>query len=453
MPRRIRTARQIALGFVAAYTLASLLLGLGVYVIGDRALRDALDDRVEAESAILAEVHRRLGLDGLVQALRRRDSRGVNNLGYLLVDTRGHRLGGELETRPPAPGWGDIVFRDEDEVAAARALTTRLPDGARLTVAMELQPADDLRRATFIFFALGAGAMAIGGLLGGLLLSRAIRARLDGMNGTALAIIGGDMSQRVPEGPRDDEFRRLAITLNRMLDRNSALIENLRQVSNDIAHDLRTPIAHLRQRLERASALAPADSPAREEIGNAIRQSDAILSLFGSLLRISEVESGALRRTFTPVDLSATVEAICESYCPAAEDGGRVLVPDIAPDLTLSGIRELVAQALINVLENALRHTPVGTRITLRLERASTSTAMLVVEDDGPGVPADLLPTLTKRFVRSDKSRGTPGFGLGLNLVQAVVSVHEGTLTLRNTERGFRVAMTFPLVPGAKGRK
>jgi signal transduction histidine kinase len=443
MSSRPRTARRIALSFVFLYTLASLCLGLGIYVIGDRALKDQLDERIAGEVAVLDSAHQRLGATGLREAIARRDERDVNNMGYLLVDPTGRRLIGDLVTPTLPPlGWATIPFDDpDDETSHARALTVRIRDGSRLTVAMEMVPAEEMRRATILFFALTLGIMLVGGLVSGLLLARAIRRRLDAMNQAALAIIAGDMSQRVPEGIRDDEFRRLAITLNRMLAHNTNLIGNLRQVSSGIAHDMRTPITHLRGRLERAATLATEGSSLHGEISAALDQSDAILSLFAALLRIAEVESGRLRQYFQPIDLSATVRLICGTYELAAEDRGQRFSWDIEDGIAMVGDAELLSQAVINLLDNALAHTPKGTHIHLRLDMPALQMARLVVEDDGPGVPEALLPHLTEPFTRIDKARATPGFGLGLSLIKAIAVAHDGTLRLDNLHPGLGAAL------------
>jgi signal transduction histidine kinase len=227
-----------------------------------------------------------------------------------------------------------------------------------------------------------------------------------------------------------------------MLDRNSALIANLRQVSSDIAHDLRTPIAHLRQRLERVAGRMPLLDPQRKEIEGAIAQSDAILSLFAALLRISEVESGALRRYFQPVDLSAIVRTICESYSLAAEDGGRTLSWAVEGGVWITGDRELLGQALVNLIENSMRHTPIGTSISASLTLAD-GTAVLILQDNGPGIDEAQLPKVTERFVRIDKARSAPGFGLGLNLVAAIVKAHDGLFVLENRHPGLFARAEF----------
>lgn len=445
MPRQGRTVREIALYFVAFYTVIASVLAVGAYLLGENALRRQLDNRIVAEAELLRRIDDDAGLAELQSALIRRRDRGVNNLGYLLTSPNGARLGGDLTIRQPAVGWRIVTLRDPDdgELSEARSLTTVLADKSRLTVAADTAASHDLQDMFLLMFLPGFAIMLAGGLAGGLLLGGVVRKRIKVMNDTAVAIIAGETDQRIPANQQGDEFTRLATTLNRMLDRNSVLIANLRQVSSDIAHDLRTPIAHLRQRLERAVKMTTHDQPIRSEIEGAIAQSEAILSLFAALLRISEVESGALHQYFERVDLSSTVRRVCESYALAAEDSGHIFQAGIDDDIALQGDAELLAQALVNLLENVLRHTPPGTAIHVRLSRDARGIT-LTISDDGPGVPTEHLPKLTQRFTRVDRARAGPGYGLGLNLVAAIIRAHAGTLTLSSQHPGLRVVIEFP---------
>jgi signal transduction histidine kinase len=440
------TTRQITLFFVGCFTLATLALGTTAYGIASRATHGQFDAAIEREAAGLVRVHGAGGTAALQRALARRDDRGVNTLGYVLFDREGRRMGGELEADALAPGWQDIRFRDLDgESHAARALTVALPQGMRLTVAAETAATTALERTMVLLFAGGFGVMLVVGLAGGLLFGRTVRQRLETMNATAISIIGGDLSSRVRLSGQGDEFDQLADTLNRMLERIDTLVGNVRQVSSDLAHDLRTPITHLRQRLERLLA-ASAGNPAQQaEIEQAIIDADAILSLFAALLRIAEVESGALKRYFHQFDLSANVTRLAESYALVAEDGGQHLAVRVAPDLRICGDPELVAQLLVNLLENALRHTPAGSHIDLDLRRDGPDHAVLRVADDGPGVPAGDLHRLAERFTRLERSRSAPGHGLGLNLVSAVTVAHGGTLAFDDNAPGLAVTVRLPL--------
>ncbi|EAT10353.1 HAMP domain-containing histidine kinase [Sphingobium sp. 10 DY56-G10] len=443
--RRLGAITRIAASFVIFYTIATLALGAAIFVIGENALREQLDDRITAESDFLLDVHRLRGMQGVAGTLRRRDDRGVNALGYLLTDRTGQRLGGELTTDRPPAGWAQIEFRDQDgKRNVGRALTVDLAGGGSLTVAMEMAPERALRRTTFLLLVAGVGATLMGGIVGGIWLTRAIRSRLKAMNTTAQGIISGDMNLRMPVVQPRDEFGQLAETLNTMLDRHSELIENLREVSSGIAHDLRTPLTKVRQRLERMAALVPGGGLLHEEVERTIAEVDATLSIFAALLRIAEVEAGTIRQYFRVFDLGAAVTDLCESYTAVAEDGDKSLTCSLAADVNILGDMELVAQALVNLLENALRYTPPQTVIEVILANAG-GRAVLSVIDNGPGVPTNRRDTLTRRFVRGDQSRASPGHGLGLNLVQAVAKVHGGWLQLEDARPGLRVDIVLPL--------
>jgi signal transduction histidine kinase len=245
----------------------------------------------------------------------------------------------------------------------------------------------------------------------------------------------------MPIGPRKDEFDRLAATLNRMLDRIEGLLENLRQVSSDIAHDLRTPLSRLRNHLERG-AMDAHDSKAL--IPDAVTQLDEVLSLFDAILRVAEVESGEARRYFAPVDMTALLTELAESYAAAFEDGGRTLLWSFEPGLEVVGDRELLAQAAANLLENAQRHTPGGTIVRMTATTCGNVVSVQVA-DNGPGVPNADLSKVTKRFARLEASRNTPGHGLGLSLVSAVARLHGGHLVLSNCQPGLSARITVPL--------
>jgi signal transduction histidine kinase len=444
-PGRLGAITRIAGWFVVFYTMATLGLGAAIYVIGERALREQLDDRIAAESDYLVDIYRRRGIFALRDTLQRRDDRGVNALGYLLTDRNERRLGGELMTDRPRAGWAQIQFRDQDgRRNVARAFTVDLQDGNSLTVAMELAPERALRRTTALILLAGLGATLVGGIVGGVCLTRAIRSRLRAMNATAQGIISGDMSLRMPVPQPEDEFGQFARTLNAMLDRNSALIENLRQVSSGIAHDLRTPLAKVRQRLELMMALTPEEGLLQDEVERSIVEIDAALSLFSALLRIAEVEAGALRQYFRVFDLSVAVANVCESYTAVAEDSDKSLTCSVCPEIRILGDVELVSQALVNLLENAIRYTPPRASIRVRL-RLNGTKALLSVTDDGNGVPEEKQEMLKQRFTRSDRSRGSPGYGLGLNLVEAVAEVHGGCLRLSDAAPGLRAEIELPL--------
>ena len=290
------------------------------------------------------------------------------------------------------------------------------------------------------------------GIGGGALLSRAFLARVDAIARTAEAIIDGDLARRVPVRGTGDDLDRLAGTLNHMLDRIGALMDSLRQVSADVAHDLRTPLSRLYQRLEDARLHARSVAEYEAAVDGALAEAEGLLDTFSALLRIAQVEGASPRAGFGDVDLSAVADAVADAYRPDAEEGGRHLTADVTPGVVVCGDQELLTQALANLVENALRHTPAGTRIGVSLSREHVTGACLTVEDDGPGVHAEDLPHLTHRFYRGEHSRTTPGNGLGLSLVAAVAELHGAELYLQAGDPGFRARLCFHSAAGKRQR-
>jgi len=292
-----------------------------------------------------------------------------------------------------------------------------------------------------VTFAIGFLAVIGLGIAGALLLGGYLRKRLQAIGSTAEAIIGGDIRRRMPTGDRNDEFDQLAGVLNVMLEEIERLLENLRQVSSDVALDLRSPLSHLRNALEESTI---GDGDGRERvIADAIRRVDEILSLFAAILRISEVESGEIRRLFKPVDLSGLMTELAESYAPAVREGGRSLTWSVEPGLTVTGDRELIAQAVTNLIENALRHTPEDTEIHIDLE-SSAKSVKIAVADTGPGVAVSDRNLITRRFIRLESSRSRAGHGLGLNLVAAIARLHQGQLGFADNAPGLVAEIHLP---------
>lgn len=441
--RPARAARQITLLFAAGFVVAAALLGCIAFVVGRDAVESQIDARIEAETGSLRHLQERGGNAALIEAMEKSEERG-GGFDYVLVDAGGRRLSGEAGDPALSPGWHNVVFRDErGNGVPVRTLTTDLDGKLRLTVATNMAPATLLLRTMAILFALALLlliALAVGC---GLLFERAIRRRLDRMNRAAVAITAGRLDSRIELSGHGDEFDQLAQTFNAMLTRNEALIGNLRQVSSDVAHELRTPITHLQNRLEQALGKLPANSPGFEAIDAAIDDSERILSLFSALLRISEVESGTVRRYFKTFDLSKQAMLIVESYTAVAEDKGRRLLSNIAPNIRVEGDCELLSQAMINLIENAVNHSPTGTTITLGIER-SEDAVLLSVIDDGVGIREPDRALALRRFGRLDAKREGSRHGLGLPLVQAIAGLHQGTLELGDARPGLRASLRLP---------
>ncbi len=419
--RGLSAAYRIAFLYSAAFAAAMLVLGIAVYFAADAEFRHARDQAIAEEVATLLNEGRDGHLGAEITA--REAAKGPRAFLYALFDRSGRRVAGALVVTMPAPGWGRVTFVDPSEGEDhARARTVALGDGGRLVVAVDSETIERIDATILSLFAAAFAVVLALGLAVALWLGRYLRGRLLPIRNTARAITGGDFTVRVPIGQRGDEFDEVAGALNAMLDRTSALMTNLRQVSSDVAHDLRTPLLRLRNQLNHVGKVEGAAE-------RAIALGDDMLRLFGAILRISEIEGGGLVRDFAAVDLSALALETGETFEAAIVDGGRSFAIEVTPGAVLSGHRELLAQAIANLLDNAIVHTPAGTRITLRLDQRPKGIA-LAVEDDGPGVPADERARLVQRFYRGNASRTTPGNGLGLSLVQAVAELHGGSLAL-----------------------
>ena len=416
-----------------------------IFIAMHLAFLHELDVSVIDETANLRAEYRSDGLAELKDAIMQREAiPSRSRLLYAVFSPSGVRVFGSLETPRPRLGLHDITFADRQEGPdPARGYAVDLPNGDRLLVAADREAVERADKAVISIFCLGFGGVAVLGMVGALVLGGYLRRRLAAISDGASAIIAGDITRRMAVGGHDDEFDRLAGTLNTMLEQIERLLENLRQVSSDIAHDLRTPLAQLRNRLEAELVATEPGSPDRPVLIDATRRVDEILGLFAAILRISEIESGQIRKRFESVDLSALTTDIADSYAPALREAGRKLDWSIEPELWLPGDRELLAQAIINLLENAQMHTPHGVAVRLILSGAAGIIKLEVI-DSGPGVPVEDRQRIIRRFVRLDRSRSKSGHGLGLNLVEAIARLHRAELVFDDNHPGLVATLIFP---------
>lgn len=438
-------AYRIALVYALGFAVAILLLGIAVTLVAHAAFMHQLEAQIIEDSGALVAEYQQEGHEGLNFAIGEREAGNTTNeLLYAVYARDGRHIAGGLHANRPPRGWSDLDFQDRLEGPdVARAWAVDLSDGTRLVVGADWSVVERVDHMLGGIFLAAFAVVLLISMTGAVLLGAYLRHRLSAISSAADSIMAGDIKRRVPESRRRDEFDALARSLNQMLDRITALLENLRQLSGDIAHDLRTPLARLRNHLE--ESLEESGDPARQRdrLSSALEQTDKVLSLFAAILRISEIEGGRRRASFRSVDLTALAQEICETYAPAVEEGGRVLRSDIAHGVHVQGDSELLAQAIINLLDNAQAHTPAGTRIQFVLERESGS-ACILVRDDGPGVPAQALDSIFRRFVRLDPGRSTPGHGLGLNMVAAIITMHDGRLTVGDNVPGLKIGFTLP---------
>jgi signal transduction histidine kinase len=438
---------RLAAVYLVVFASSALVLGVAVFLEAKSALQQQTRARIETETAFLRQEFQTKGLPRLLDVVRAR-GQGTSALDYLVQDQAGAHLAGEMPATPGLrPGWTTIDVPEASEDGGrperVRALVADLGGEVLLAVGSDLQHIDDLEEAIATAFLWTVGLAAALGITGGVLLSRAFLRRVDAITRTAEAIIGGDLAHRIPTRGTADDLDRLARTLNRMLDRIETLMNSLRQVSIDVAHDLRTPLSRLYQRLEDARARARSGAEYEAAIDAALGDAEQLLETFSALLRIAQVEGASPSAGFRQVDLTAVAEAVCDAYRPDAEAAGHQLQAMISQGIIVSGDQELLTQALANLVENALRHTPSGTRISVRLIGDANRSARLTIEDDGPGVAAVDLPHLTDRFYRGEQSRTTQGNGLGLSLVNAVAELHGAKLNIEAMQPGLRVGLSF----------
>jgi signal transduction histidine kinase len=434
------TSFRLAALYTAGFSLAVAVLGLITILSARAALTDQFDARLKADQASVVEGWRERGLYGLLREMGEA-SQGPGALMFGVQTEAGAPIQGPLASVRAPLGLSRVRLAIGGKPETLRVLTEDVGGRYRLIVGDKADRIDRLSGQVLWRFGLAFAALLAVGVAAGFALSRAVQRRMAAISGTAEAIIDGDLGRRIPVHG-DDDLSRLAITINRMLDRIGVLMDSLRQVTSDVAHDLRTPLNRLRQRLER-SALQAGDPAHRAEIEGSLRDVDAILVTFAALLRISEVEAGARRAAFRPVDLQALARAVAEDFAPAAEDAGHRLEFQAGPPAWIVGDAELLTQMTVNLVENALRHTPKG--CTVRLSTAvEPGAAALVVLDDGPGVPESDRARLFDRFYRLERSRSTPGSGLGLAMVQAVAHLHRGEARLADGAPGLEAKVVFP---------
>jgi signal transduction histidine kinase len=380
-------------------------------------------------------------LAGVIQAVRERD-RTPGSLDYGVLGPDGRRIAGRLVTASLPVGWSTLRVRESGEDAdRIRVLTIGLTGGHRLLVGADLERVSILDGAVMRAFGFAFLGVLVLGAGGGYALSRAVQRRFAEMSAAAQGIIDGDLARRIPVSGAGDDLDSLAATFNRMLDRIAALMDSLRQVSSDVAHDLRTPLTRLRQRLEAGMAMGDLEAQAGAMEG-ALADLDAILDTFAALLRIAQIEGGARRSAFRPVDLAEVAAAVVEAFAPSAEEGRRSLSLERRASPVVEGDRELLTQMLVNLVDNALTHTPSGSAVQV-IVGATGDHPVLAVRDDGPGVPPEARESLFDRFVRLERSRSTPGNGLGLALVAAVARLHGASVELRDAAPGLNVVVTF----------
>lgn len=443
------TALRLALLYAGIFVLSSLAL------VGFLWWRTAAYLDREVDAVILADVQaigdrlHDFGLPGAVQTINERVGRaGDDHAIYLLTDPTLTPVAGNLNAWPleigRIRGWHQIQLATHNELHATRFLYVALPQGFQLLVGRDVQDRVAIRGE--IFHGLGWSALialllAMGG---GLLVRRGVLRRVDDLTRTTNAIIRGDLTSRLGVRDSSDEFDRLAHTINGMLQQIEILIDGVRGASNAVAHDLRTPLTELRGRLEVLLRTRPDTETTFREVGEAIGDLDRIIGIFKALLRLAEVDSGARLSGFKDVMIAEIAADVTDLYAPLAEDKAIELSCDVPPDLAVRGDPHLLAQAIGNLVDNAVKYGASPGQIRLTATRQSDGMIEIAVTDDGPGIPDSEKPRAAERFYRGAASRQTAGTGLGLSLVAAVARLHGGNLALRDASPGLIAALTLP---------
>lgn len=455
------TSFRIAALFVAFFVASTVVIGVLLQLVVDDYLENQARSFVETLMLERTSFFEELGAEALVEDIDQRArldpaSREI----YVLFDEKYQPIAGatnrlpDVMLQPNFPRSADAErgriatdfpprFDRVDRAGAQRAgrdddavfLIGELDGGWRLMIvriAPEIERTREFVRGSLIASAI---LMSATGLLGAVVLTRAIERKLERLNALSHDIREGDLTRRIPTGSSGDEFDNLAENLNAMLDRIAELLESSRQVTNDIAHDLRTPLTRMQTRLETLRASAANGREVDQSVDLILEDAGAVLRIFDALLRIAGVESGSVDRAFQEVSLSEIVTDVAELYEPLASEKDIAYTRSIEPDLRVTGDRHLLFQAAANIVENAIKYAPEGGRVQVDLEPRDGG-ARLMVEDNGPGIPEDEHEKVFDRFYRLECHRSSPGNGLGLCLVKAIVDLHHGTIRLDSNEGG-----------------
>lgn len=450
---------------VVAFLVVAALIVAGLVWQTNRVLSEQVLQTLAAEVQVLRATEAAGGIDALKRAIDARAELPGSSL-YYLADSSNAKLSGNLSRLPPelANGGAGGVFSYSHKGGASAAdrfaagLPVRLSGGGLLIVARDIEEQRALAARIRLLALVGFGCLGLGGLALGLMIGRSVLARVEGMRKASRAIMAGDLEQRLPRSNTGDELDRLAESFNAMLTRIEQLMHGLREVSDNIAHDLKTPLNRLRNRAEATLRDATSTKELQEGLGQTIEAADEIIKTFDALLLIARLEAGAVSATLEDVDVGAVVRDVVELYEPVAEEARLLLTCEIDSDVMIRANRRLVGQAIANLIDNAIKYAnrrskgqanggqDILGKVQVSVVRRD-GRIRVNVSDDGPGIEAEDRQRAVERFVRLEKSRTAPGTGLGLSLVAAVARLHGGSIRLEDNAPGLRAVLDLPAGP------
>ena len=461
MPAIGKVTRTTAFKLTAVYFLVFTVFA--VVFVGwisretDRILTQQVKDSIEAEIGILADEGLSKGLTGIVAAIEQR-SRVPGASLYVVADRDGNVVAGNVTEVPTAllkqSGLDPVTIpykrlEGDRQTNLAMVQVLPLPNGLVLLVGRDISEIDRIRSVISKAMVIGVGLLIVLALASWFFVSRRVLMRIDQVSATSLRIMAGDLSGRLQVTGSGDEFDRLAASLNAMLDRIEGLLSGLKEVSDNIAHDLKTPLTRMRTRVEAALAGPERSEDYRATLEATIEDADQLIRTFNALLMIARVEAGSPDGALAEIDLARIVADVAEFYEPVAEEAEVYLALSLEEPLPMHGSRELISQALGNLLDNAIKYVRSGdappnpARVTVSARREGAE-IVVSVADNGPGIPAEDRERVLQRFVRLEKSRSQPGSGLGLALVDAVTKLHMGAISLGDAGPGLVVTLRFP---------
>ncbi len=452
-------ASKLTILYVVISSISTLIIFYFLYVFSTAYMQQQLEDAVNAEVQGLAEHYDKEGIEGLERVILFRVERygRADNTIYLLVNHNTTPIVGNILEWPSSARekgkWIEFSLRSSlpgDDPYLAQAKIFKLPKPGDpehpygLLVGKIVQPLVDIKQSIQAAIAWGIVVMILLSALGGTLLGRKAAKKVARINQTTTSIMSGNMSERVPLSHEADDLDQVAANLNVMLDRIETLMEDIRRVSDNIAHDLRTPLSRLRYRLEESMKKSDPDSEVAESLEQSIQEADSLLATFNALLRIAKIEAGQVDAGFCEIELSGLIEDIVDFYKPLIEEKQQILEISLEPGLKAHGDRHLLFQAFANILENAIKYTPEQGRISISLE-VSNDRVTVIIADNGPGIPESEKEGIFVRFHRLDQSRNSPGSGLGLSMTKAIINLHKGSIEPEDNEPGMRMVVQIPI--------